>query len=1202
MTATFAIDTFTLTSSNGANGSITPSSTVNYGTDTTFFVTPDINYDVVDVLVDGVSVGAVTSYDFTNVTASHTISTTFAIGEPLENGVSILGIGGDEGSVRIFKVTLPAGQTLLTVETTAGFSGDCDLYIRRGEMPTLSDYDAKSATEGNAELITIHDPESGNWYVMLNAYKDFSGVTLVVTYTADAPAKVLSLDATQGAYADKISLTWAGVSGATKYEVWRSDVNNVELAVNIAAVEAPAVSYEDMLPAKSSFKCYYWVRALNASYTGGFSDYAYGTTIADNSVVDLRNGVAKTGISGSIGSMRTFRLNVPAGQAVLDITVSGGTGDCDINVGLGETGSRRYSIRSTTSENIQYANPVDGNYYINIYGKTAYTDVKLMAKYMLGSPVAPTRLAATQGTFSDRIVLTWTASCGATSYDVYRALKVGTAVPKFADAVKIATVAGTEYEDTDVVFGAGDATNIYYYWLKAVNSAGSSKETAAVKGHIMPLPLAAGTLAASDGTYFDKVRVTWGRKTNVTSYEVYRTEGPLFAGETLVGGVDASSLASYVFDDFNVPLNTLPATKYYYWIKAINSDNDKSVLSIRPNSGYVSNRGPSKVIATKGTLADGKIIVTWTAVSGATSYDVYKDSEAPENVPSATYEDMPGDTNSHTFAIKAIYGGYESAFSPVASGYAGDAPSTLGAPVLKSASTNLYEYVLITWGAVAKAKAYRIYRSGTNVFPNDGGIADVIDSLTYEDHVGAGVKYYYWVTAVIDTVESKPSASKTGMAAAVLADSFADPADYPDGQMIAVAGADKGSCTYYSIVVPAGTTRLVATLSGAATAGDDCDMYAKLGCYPTTASYNAKGVENRTDGTDEILAVKNPAAGTWYFMLYGAGISGYTGRDLTVACYSAANIYLTVVPANDMNPPFRATFKGVVVDASGKGIPGLAIMARSPITGLSSYLIKTNASGVFTYSDLISTEGEHTYDFFFTDMPDTGTASHTVFTKNTSLKTADFDFSAYLKAAPVALTGAPDDLAGMKAFLNTSNGWDDAAVSATYTRMWIDETIGKVQSDDALLGKLDGGLYMVFYGVEGAGAGNGTDAVSGVPVSGLSPVPFVVHVTTSKKDTVLGNLLDMGIIDASTKAGIDLGRTGVIAIASLDSADANKDISLRAYEQLNLLSSITDKDMSVVFVEDGKYSDVLTRKFTVTIGDRQINVITSAFAAITQEE
>jgi hypothetical protein len=49
------------------------------GSNQTFTITPDPNHHVLDVLVDGVSVGAVTSYTFTNVTAAHTIAASFAI-------------------------------------------------------------------------------------------------------------------------------------------------------------------------------------------------------------------------------------------------------------------------------------------------------------------------------------------------------------------------------------------------------------------------------------------------------------------------------------------------------------------------------------------------------------------------------------------------------------------------------------------------------------------------------------------------------------------------------------------------------------------------------------------------------------------------------------------------------------------------------------------------------------------------------------------------------------------------------------------------------------------------------------------------------------------------------------------------------------------------------------------------------------------
>jgi len=81
VSANFAIDTFTVTSTAGTHGSISPSgaTTTNYGSNLTFTITPDANYHIADVLVDSVSVGATSSYTFTNITATHTIGTSFAI-------------------------------------------------------------------------------------------------------------------------------------------------------------------------------------------------------------------------------------------------------------------------------------------------------------------------------------------------------------------------------------------------------------------------------------------------------------------------------------------------------------------------------------------------------------------------------------------------------------------------------------------------------------------------------------------------------------------------------------------------------------------------------------------------------------------------------------------------------------------------------------------------------------------------------------------------------------------------------------------------------------------------------------------------------------------------------------------------------------------------------------------------------------------
>lgn len=70
---------YTINASAGANGSISPSgstSVIQTGSKT-FTITPASGFKVEDVLVDGSSVGAVTSYTFSNVTGNHTISASF---------------------------------------------------------------------------------------------------------------------------------------------------------------------------------------------------------------------------------------------------------------------------------------------------------------------------------------------------------------------------------------------------------------------------------------------------------------------------------------------------------------------------------------------------------------------------------------------------------------------------------------------------------------------------------------------------------------------------------------------------------------------------------------------------------------------------------------------------------------------------------------------------------------------------------------------------------------------------------------------------------------------------------------------------------------------------------------------------------------------------------------------------------------------
>ena len=79
LVAHFIQISYTITATAGTGGSISPSGTVTvpHGGSQAFTITPNAGYVIADVLVDGSSVGAVSSYTFTNVTSNHTIHATF---------------------------------------------------------------------------------------------------------------------------------------------------------------------------------------------------------------------------------------------------------------------------------------------------------------------------------------------------------------------------------------------------------------------------------------------------------------------------------------------------------------------------------------------------------------------------------------------------------------------------------------------------------------------------------------------------------------------------------------------------------------------------------------------------------------------------------------------------------------------------------------------------------------------------------------------------------------------------------------------------------------------------------------------------------------------------------------------------------------------------------------------------------------------
>ncbi len=128
ISATFAANpSYTITASADANGTISPSGSVSVlgGANQKFTITPAAGYRVADVLVDGSSVGARTSYTFYSVQAVHTISATFVL-----NVYSINVTAATGGSVTV------SGASITTTTVNGGASST--ITVNPGASVTLT--------------------------------------------------------------------------------------------------------------------------------------------------------------------------------------------------------------------------------------------------------------------------------------------------------------------------------------------------------------------------------------------------------------------------------------------------------------------------------------------------------------------------------------------------------------------------------------------------------------------------------------------------------------------------------------------------------------------------------------------------------------------------------------------------------------------------------------------------------------------------------------------------------------------------------------------------------------------------------------------------------------------------------------------------------------------------------------------------------
>ena len=344
-------------------------------------------------------------------------------------------------------------------------------------------------------------------------------------------------------------------------------------------------------------------------------------------------------------------------------------------------------------------------------------------------PAAP-RVTIGNSSASGKPQLTWAAVDGAAKYEIYRSTQQSTGF------TLLGTTTSTSYVNTGAAAG-----KTYYYKVCAVNSAGTSAYSNIVSGRAKAAIPAAPRVTIGNSSASGKPQLTWAAVDGAAKYEIYRSTQQS-TGFTLLG---TTTSTSYV--------NTGAAVgkTYYYKVRALNVDGAAGAYSSTV-SGAAKAVAPAAPTVTMTYSDSGKPKLTWSAVSGAASYRVYRSESR------GTGYSLLGTTTSTSYVntgaavgktyyyrVKAVNSAGTSAYSNIVSGRAKAAIPA--APRVTIGNSSASGKPQLTWAAVDGAAKYDVYRSNSA----DGTFSKVgsTDKTTYVN-TGAvkGVTYFYKIRAV----------------------------------------------------------------------------------------------------------------------------------------------------------------------------------------------------------------------------------------------------------------------------------------------------------------------------------------------------------------------------------------------------------------------------------------------------------------------
>ena len=354
--------------------------------------------------------------------------------------------------------------------------------------------------------------------------------------------------------------------------------------------------------------------------------------------------ISVTGTMGTENHMWNI-VRIGGGNYLVDVT------NCD-------TGMKGYPqklfLRGAVGDGISYT--VENTVYT--YGtetRTGFAAADLKLSGTNYTPAATTLTAPTVTLKADAAsgqpVISWSKVGGATQYEVYRS-----ATGKANSFSIIRRTSALTYTDVNAAAG-----NTYYYVVRAISGSVKSAFCAAQSIQYAITSLNAPTMTLTSAASGQPV-ISWTKVNGAAQYEVYRSA---------TGKANSFSIIRRTSALTYTDVNAAAGNTYYYVVRAI-SGSVKSAFCAAQSIQYAvaSLNAPTMTLT---SAASGQPVVSWTKVSGAAQYEVYRSTNGKNfsivrRTAALSYTDTSAAAGTtYYYQVRAINGSVKSDFCPAQS-------------------------------------------------------------------------------------------------------------------------------------------------------------------------------------------------------------------------------------------------------------------------------------------------------------------------------------------------------------------------------------------------------------------------------------------------------------------------------------------------------------------------------------------------------